>query len=138
MIECLIMGDSIAVGVSQVRRECQAVVKSGINSQTFVTQHRGLISNPPRARATIISIGPNDTKNINTVRNANLMRENIKGPVYWILPSERLKPEKYQNIKDVARVWGDVVIERPADKISADGVHPTGAGYREIAERTKK
>lgn len=138
MIDCLILGDSIAVGVSQIRTECRAYVKSGINSANFYKAHQGMLSRPIKTGVTIISIGPNDTKSINTVRNANQIRENIQGRVYWILPSERLKPEKYQNIMDVARVWGDVVIERPADKISADGVHPTYAGYREIAEKTRR
>lgn len=137
MIECLILGDSIAVGVSQIRKECTAYVKSGINSSTFYNNHRSMLSKSLETKTTIISIGPNDTGKINTVRNANLIRENIKGRVYWILPSEKLKPEKYQNILDVARVWGDVVIERPANKISPDGVHPTYDGYKEIAEKTK-
>ena len=138
MIECLILGDSIAVGVSQIRKECTAYVKSGINSSAFYTKHRDMLSKTIKTKTTIISIGPNDTKSINTIKNANLIRENINGSVYWILPSEKLKPEKYQNILDVARVWGDVVIERPVDKISDDGVHPTYNGYKEIAEKTKK
>lgn len=137
MIECLILGDSIAVGVSQIRKECVAYAKSGINSKDFYNKHKEMLSVQSLARATIISIGPNDTKAIDTLKYANLIRENIRGKVYWILPSEVKKPEKFQIIKDVAAVWGDVVIERPADKISPDGVHPTYAGYKEIAERTK-
>jgi len=32
MIECLILGDSIAVGIGQMRPECVVQAKSGINS----------------------------------------------------------------------------------------------------------
>jgi hypothetical protein len=137
MIECLILGDSIAVGVSQIRKECVSFVKSGINSKDFYNKHKSMLSQPTKTGTTIISIGPNDTKSIDTIKYANLIRENINGKVYWILPSNTKKPEKFQIIKEVAAVWGDVVIERPADKISPDGVHPTYAGYKEIAEKTK-
>lgn len=137
MLECMIMGDSIAVGVSQIRKECVSYVKSGINSRDFYNKHKKMLSEENRTKVTIISIGPNDTKTIDTIKYANLIRENIRGKVYWILPSQTKKPEKFEIIKDVAAVWGDVVIERPADKISPDGVHPTYAGYKEIAEKTK-
>jgi len=137
MIECLIMGDSIAVGVSQVRKECVAYVKSGINSKDFYNKHKSMLSQPTKTKTTIISIGPNDTKQIDTLKYANNIRENINGKVYWILPSQRLKPEKVEIIKQVAAIWGDTVIERPVDKISPDGVHPTYAGYKELAEKTK-
>lgn len=137
MIECLILGDSIAVGVSQIRKECVSFVKSGINSKDFYNKHKSMLSHPTKTGVTIISIGPNDTKSIDTIKYANLIRENINGKVYWILPSNTKKPEKFKIIKEVADVWGDVVIERPADKISPDGVHPTYAGYKEIAEKTK-
>ena len=39
MIECLIVGDSIAVGVSQVRHECMSIAKSGINSSDWNKQN---------------------------------------------------------------------------------------------------
>jgi lysophospholipase L1-like esterase len=97
-----------------------------------------MLSEPKQTGITIISIGPNDTKTIDTVKYANLIRENIKGRVYWILPSEKLKPEKFKDIKDVAKIWGDIVLERPVDKISPDGVHPTFAGYKELAEKAKR
>jgi lysophospholipase L1-like esterase len=139
MIDCLIMGDSIAVGVSQVRTECVAYAKSGINSRDFYNKNKQFLTKEETIKTgvTIISIGPNDTKQIETLKYANLIRERIKGKVYWILPSQTKKPEKFEIIKEVAAAWGDTVIERPADKISPDGVHPTYAGYKEIAEKTK-
>jgi len=35
MIECLILGDSIAVGIGQMRPECVVQAKSGINSEDY-------------------------------------------------------------------------------------------------------
>ncbi len=43
MIECLILGDSIAVGTAQARPECVAYVKSGINSYGTQKQFRLLL-----------------------------------------------------------------------------------------------
>ena len=137
MIDCLIMGDSIAVGVSQIRKECTAYAKSGINSKDFWNKNKQFLEQSVKTKVTIISLGPNDTKSIDTLKYVNLVRERITGKIYWILPSQKYKPEKVQIIKEVAAVWGDTVIERPADKISPDGVHPTYAGYKEIAEKTK-
>jgi lysophospholipase L1-like esterase len=138
MIDCLVLGDSIAVGISQVRKECVAYAKSGINSKDFYNKHKRMLSEPKTTGVTIISIGPNDTQTIDTTKYANLIRENIKGKVYWVLPSEKLKPQKVKEIRAVAKVWGDIVLERPADKISPDGVHPTFAGYKELAEKAKR
>jgi len=63
VLDCLILGDSIAKGISDIRKECVAYVQSGINSQNwndkFVKQIRP-------ARTTIISLGSNDYKNLNT------------------------------------------------------------------------
>ena len=39
MLECLILGDSLAVGVGQVRSECVTRAKSGINSYNYVNRH---------------------------------------------------------------------------------------------------
>ena len=41
MLECLILGDSIAVGVHKARPECVAYVKSGINSRDYVNKYIG-------------------------------------------------------------------------------------------------
>jgi hypothetical protein len=59
MIECLILGDSIAVGVSQLRPECIVQAQSGINSEDYANglfRHFELI----HAKKTIISLGSND------------------------------------------------------------------------------
>ena len=57
MLECLIVGDSIAVGVSQVRPECQSIAKSGINSRDWNNKHLHKLK---PARTLVISLGAND------------------------------------------------------------------------------
>ena len=135
MLECLIIGDSIGVGVSQVRRECVAIVKSGINSGNWKDAN---ISKLQPAKVLIISLGANDLKSHDTEGNVREVRKAAKADkVYWILPNENLKPKAVSDVTKVASEFGDVIIERPKTDMSADNVHPTGKGYRKLAERTK-
>lgn len=134
MIECLIVGDSIAVGVSQVRTECQSIAKSGINSRDWNTKHLHKLK---PARTLIISLGANDL-GINTEDNIRKLRANAQADrVFWLLPSQRLKPEQVRAVKFVAVEFGDTVIPRPERDISPDGVHPTYKGYKVLGDLTK-
>jgi lysophospholipase L1-like esterase len=134
MIECLIVGDSIAVGVSQVRTECQAIAKSGINSSDW--NKRNLHKLKP-ARTLIISLGANDL-GINTEGNIRSLRTNAQADrVFWLLPSQRLKPRQVEAVKLVAAEFGDTVIPRPETNISNDGVHPTYKGYKILGDQTR-
>lgn len=135
MIECLIIGDSIGVGVSQVRKECASVVKSGINSTDW--NKKNLTKLQP-AGSVIISLGANDTKRIDTESNVRFLRGQIKSnKVYWILPNEHLKPLAVAAVTKVALEHGDVIIQRPKTDMSADNVHPTGKGYQKLANLTR-
>jgi len=137
MIDCLIVGDSIAVGVSQIRKECAAIVKSGINSKVWNDKHLDKIM-AARVKTLIISLGANDYKGINTEGNIRLLRNLANAErVFWLLPSQKLKPSQVEAVKKVAEQFGDTVIPRPETNISADGVHPTYTGYKILAEKTK-
>ena len=134
MIECLIVGDSIAVGVSQVRPECQAIAKSGINSSDWNNKHLHKLK---PTRTLIISLGANDL-GINTQAHVRTLRTNAQADrVFWLLPSQRLKPRQVEAVRQVAAEFGDTVIPRPESNISSDGVHPTYRGYRILADQTK-
>jgi lysophospholipase L1-like esterase len=131
MIECMILGDSIARGTSDIRTECVAYAKSGINSSDWNRQysHRDLT-----AKSVIISLGSNDWHSINTMHNLKELRQQVQADrVFWILPA--IKPDRQAMIRKIAEVFGDTVIEIP--KLSKDGVHPTYQGYKKIAEMTK-
>lgn len=135
MLECLIVGDSIGVGVSQIRKECTAIVKSGINSQDWNKQH---IEKLQPTKTLIISLGANDYKGINTEANIRKLRIKANADrVFWLLPSNKLKPDQVLAVEQVAREFRDIVIPRPETNISADGVHPTYNGYKQLAERTR-
>ena len=132
MIDCLIIGDSIAYGVSTIRTECVAYVKSGISSRDWFSNN---ISKAPfAAKTVIISLGSNDLKNINTEAELISIRSNTKADcVYWILPA--IKPNVQEIVYRVAKQNSDNVIV--IDGLSSDKVHPTTTGYRLLATKTK-
>jgi hypothetical protein len=130
MIECLILGDSIAKGISTYRPDCVSYSKSGINSSAW---NRKYYNHNTHAITTIISLGSNDYKN-KTELELRFLRAEIKSErVYWILPA--IKPDIQSIIKLIASDWGDTVL--PITKLSPDKVHPTGLGYKELAIATK-
>ena len=131
MIDCLIIGDSIAVGTHHHRPQCERRAQGGINSTDW---NRQFLQGTQRARTIIISLGSNDWRSINTMGNLKTLRENVEADrVFWILPA--IKPERQAMIRKIAEVYGDTVLEIP--EVSTDGVHPTGRGYRRLADMTK-
>jgi lysophospholipase L1-like esterase len=135
MLECLIVGDSIAVGVSQVRPECASIAKSGINSRDWNARNMQRLK---PARTLIISLGANDLKGHNTEGNVRSLRTNAQADrVFWLLPNETLKPAAVAAVRQVALEFGDTVIDRPKTNMSADGVHPTYRGYKILGDQTR-
>lgn len=135
MIDCTVIGDSIANGVSSYRKDCKAYVKSGINSFNW---NRVYLHNLEPTDNLIISLGANDTGKIDTEANIRMIRNKTTAKkVFWILPSQKHKPKQYEIVKKVAQEFNDIIIERPQSNISSDGVHPTGKGYKILAEKTK-
>ena len=133
MLECLIVGDSIAVGVSQVRKECVSYSKGGINSYQWLNQYVG--KTPLQAKTVIISLGSNDHKYVKTETELRTIRELTKADrVYWILPSID-KPEVKASVKKIAEEYGDIILA--TSRIQTDGVHPSWAGYKELAEKSR-
>lgn len=132
MLECLIVGDSIAVGVSQVRTECHSHSVSGINSANW---NKKFGAKPLDAQTVIISLGSNDYRGIETDTEIRRLRERVKANrVFWILPA--IKPHIQATVRKVARDNGDTVLEIKG--LSTDGVHPTGHGYKQLAEATMR
>lgn len=136
MLECLILGDSLAVGVGQVRTECVTYAKSGINSYDYVNRHILHTKGDAQAKNIIISLGSNDTKNINTFEELDTLRQLVKADrVYWILPN--IKETKRKAVWEVARKYNDFIIDARGVDRSPDTVHPTYKGYKELAKQTK-
>jgi lysophospholipase L1-like esterase len=133
----MIIGDSIAVGTSYYRKECETHAKSGWNSQRWNKDYLAKASEKS-TKTLIISLGANDYKGIKTEEELRKMRQTIKAEkVFWISPGSVRKPIATDAIMRIAKEYGDTVLGRPESHMSADGVHPTGQGYKILAEQTK-
>ena len=139
MLDCVIIGDSIAVGTTIYRPDCASYSKGGINTWQWNKQYS---ANSLTANTVIISLGSNDHKYIKTGYELEKIRKKVQArQVFWILPHGNLKGsevpiEHIQNIvTELAAQYGDIVL--PITKVSADKIHPTAAGYKELAEKTR-
>lgn len=131
MLECLILGDSIAVGVHSTRPDCAVYAKVGINSREFVNRY---IGKDLVADTVLISLGSNDYAQIKTKNELMDLRSQVLAKkVYWVLPA--IKPHIQEIVEEVANKHGDWIIRIP--NLSKDGIHPTMRGYKKIGEMIK-
>jgi lysophospholipase L1-like esterase len=131
MIDCMIVGDSIAVGTHQYRPECVAYAKGGINSYQWNRQNS---DKKLDANTVIISLGSNDHTGVRTLWELQQLRARVESArVFWILPA--IKPDVQEMVRIVARDHGDVIL--PIPNLQADKVHPSWAGYKKLAEQTR-
>lgn len=137
MIDCMVIGDSIAVGTAMYRPECVSYSRGGWNSWQWNRDYINIASS--RSYETIIiSLGANDHAGVKTEQELRKMREAIKGKkVFWIDPGKDRKPVPHDAIIRIAKEYGDTVLPRPKDHMSADGIHPTGRGYKILGEQAK-
>lgn len=138
MLECLIVGDSIAVGTKQFAPQCELQGKGGINSRQFNRMYKGSFY----AETVIISLGTNDHHGVNTYDELFEMRQRVGAKnVFWILPAGNLKAskvpiEEIQSIvQELAEYYGDSVL--PIKSLQTDNIHPSWAGYKDIVEGIK-
>jgi hypothetical protein len=139
MLECLILGDSIAVGTQMFAKECELVGKGGINTWQWNNMYP---KTDLSAGIVIISLATNDHKYIKTEQELIKMRERVKGNrVFWVLPAGNLKGSEVPiqtiqaTVQRVAAKYGDTVL--PIRGLQSDGIHPSWSGYKDILERTK-
>jgi len=132
MLECLIIGDSIAVGTHQFRPDCVAYAKGGWNTWQW---NRDYLKNDLSAKTVIISLGSNDHKGVRTKAELQRIREKVgtNTRVFWIMPA--IKPEIQDIVKQMAQEYGDTIV--PITRLQKDGIHPSWAGYKDIANATK-
>jgi hypothetical protein len=139
MLECLILGDSIAVGTHQFYQECKLVGKGGINTWQWNNMYP---TADLTARTVIISLATNDHKYIKTEQELIKMRERVKSSrVFWVLPAGNLKGSEVPieviqgYVRKVAAHYGDTVL--PINGLQKDGIHPSWSGYKKIVEQVK-
>jgi lysophospholipase L1-like esterase len=130
MLECLIVGDSIAVGVAQHRPQCELIARVGITSTAW---NKRFAATMPAAQHTVISLGTNDWLADKTFKEIAELRDRISGRVTWILPANNTI--KQTPVVKVAQMYGDVTLV--ITQTTKDGIHPTGGEYRRLAEQTK-
>lgn len=133
MLECLIIGDSIAVGTAMVRQECVSYSKGGITSHGWDKKYG---KNDLTAETVIISLSTNDWEKASTENKLREIREKVNARrVYWIEPNQESKPEAVKHVRKIAEEYRDTVIT--TTRWQTDKIHPSWAGYKSIAERTK-
>ena len=139
MIDCMIIGDSIAVGTHAVRKECAEHATGGLNSWQWNKKYKGA---DLTAKSVIISLGTNDHRYIKTRKELETMRARVNADrVFWILPvgnspKSGVSLESIQaTVTEVAKAHGDTII--PIAYVQRDGIHPSWRGYERIAEVTK-
>lgn len=137
MVDCMIIGDSIAVGTAMYRPECVSYSRGGWNSWQWNRDYLGVASSKS-TKTLIISLGANDHIGVKTEQELRKMRSSvIADRVFWISPGAERKPVPQAAIEKIAKEYGDVVLPRPKEHMSADGIHPTGKGYKIIGEQAK-
>ena len=140
MIDCMIVGDSIAVGTAAFKQECVAdYAKGGINTHQWNTMFKDANLS---ASMMIISLGTNDHQYVNTRKELETMRKRVTAnKVFWVLPygnnpkSGVTIKEIQDAVKEIAFIYGDTVL--PIKRVQTDGIHPSWAGYKEIAKEAK-
>ena len=123
ILQCLILGDSIAVGIGDNRPDCKTVAVVGISSGAFVNRFWGV----NKTKVAVISLGSNDDGEI--AEHLMKLRRTIEADnVYWILPNNK----QLSTVMSVAFAFNDKVLSIP--ELSPDKVHPTDEGYKVLSE----
>lgn len=124
MIDCIAIGDSIAVGVGQAAH-CTINAKVGASS-SYIADH--IVSSSKEVA--VISAGSNDPSNPKLRTNLDRIRSKITAKrVVWILPYDR---KAAAVVKAVAVQHGDGYVDLSGFK-TRDGVHPSS--YRSVARK---
>lgn len=134
MLECLILGDSIAVGVSRQLPNCESVAEGGINSRNYYNTY---ISQVADAKNYIVSLGANDGYT-NTAEWIPQLRQEFPrhAQVVWLVPANNR--EAIIAVLDLSKQYNDNIVLLTDFPLSGDGVHPTGSGYNMIAQESMR
>jgi hypothetical protein len=130
MIECILLGDSIAVGL-RPHMPCILQAQVGRNSH-----HQSVIIRNIAAKTVIVSLGSNDVGDPmlmkNQLRHLRIVRRNIDADkVIWVLPYHN---QGHENIRRVAAENGDGLLDLINFRTN-DGVHPRN--YKEVASELR-
>jgi lysophospholipase L1-like esterase len=134
-MSCLIIGDSIAQGVAEIRKDCRSYTQVGIS--TLGWSKKWLEKIDLVADTIFISLGSNDQyKDFENIADELYhIRADIgyDHKVIWVLPA--IKPWIQDLIMEVSYEYGDTVLQMVS--LSTDKVHPTTKGYKALAKEIK-
>jgi lysophospholipase L1-like esterase len=108
-------------------------VQGGINSHQWL--NKNIKNTPMIANHVIISLGSNDHKYVKTEEELRVIRKLTKADrVYWVMPSDKF-PAAQSAVWHVANENNDIILR--TNRMQTDGVHPSWAGYKELADKAK-
>lgn len=131
MIDCLVIGDSIAEGFHRYRPECVIYAKTGITTSGW---NKLFNSKDLTAKIVIISLGSNNSNDIWSDL-VELRKSIVAEKVFWIMPNIETKKNQANTVIKVAQLSNDNLIS--TDRYYKDKIHPTMIGYKELAQQTK-
>ncbi len=128
-MSCTIIGDSIAVGVGELRKDCETVAQIGIDSSAWKSKWAYIVK---YGDVVLISLGTNDRYTTPTADNLYEIRSKIpdSSKVLWVLPANNRKVREI--VMEIAGEWDDKVAF--INQVSGDGLHPTPSGYRALSK----
>lgn len=134
MLECLIIGDSIAVGTKIFApKECVSYSKGGYNTWQWNNQWG---KTPLEAKKVVISLGTNDHSGVDTYKELSKIRYRIKSVrVVWIMPpcnKKFCKPTVNEVVRQISYKYGDTIIS--TQFIQPDHIHPSWRGYKQLSK----
>ena len=125
---CMLIGDSLAVGVSQ-QINCMTV-HAKVGDSTAAVLHKNPLHYSPKV--TLISVGSNDTGDQSA--QYQKLRDRIDGTVIWVLPAKQHYAR--EAILALALKRGDQIIDAKP-YVGKDGVHPSVKGYQYMADHVR-
>ncbi|MBP8285613.1 MAG: hypothetical protein KAX57_02100 [Rhodoferax sp.] len=127
--DCLVMGDSIAVGVAQFSA-CKTLSTGGLSSWRWLDKW-GVDLDRVNPSIVLISLGANDGSDPRSRKALAAVRSKVRASkVMWLAPSATLAPEPRKWVREVAGQFGDRVFELPQEHLQKDGIHLSWAGSK--------
>ena len=126
MFDCLVLGDSVAVGIARYLPECHIEAVVGINATTWLVKHPDLYHSGPSMISLGKNPGPQDEVALRTIRS------HMSGRVVWILPI-RVR----DIVKRIATEYGDAIVDITDGGAGPHRLHPTTSGYKKLAQEVR-
>lgn len=133
MLECLILGDSIASGIHYYNQlhgkmVCESHSTVGISSYRWNLENR---NRELKYKTIVISLGTNDHSMINTRKELlNLRSRIVATQVWWVMPT--LNPQAQGVVKEISIQYGDRVVT--ARELTKDKIHPSINSYKNMVK----